>query len=556
MSYRPFRSIGRFLLAACAVSLGVTSLSAQSAPSTTAPTGANPSRVDVFLGYSYFGAHGQVKPSNIRYSSVDVGAIGSGAYYFSKYVGFEMIGVSHPNGQNDSLYTLSAGPIFRAPMQNFTLFAHGLAGGGKLGGPNNEAPALLEHEPTMWGPTLTVGGGMDYDLPFFNHKFGLRLFEADYRYIHEDYGPVATIPTGGVLGGRANLSGVDLSTGLLMHFGHIIPPPPITYACSLTAPTGTIYPGDPVTITGTVGAANPKKTVVYSWSSPDAGAVSGTSNVVTIDTKTLAPATYTVKGHVSEGNKPGEMADCSVPFTITPFAPPTIGCSANPSTVNSGDSSTITSNGVSPQNRPLTYSYSATAGSISGNTSTATLTTTGVAPGVITVTCNVVDDKGQTASQQTTVTVAGPTATPPAPSVTSLCTITFGKKGQPLARVDNEAKACLDDIALNAQRDSTAKLAIIGTETKAEMGKRGSEHLAAQRAVNTKAYLVDDKGVDASRIMVFTGTDDTQAAATKLIPVGATPDMSGDTPVDESAVKAQARKPLGAAPAKKRHHKK
>ncbi len=62
MVYRPFRHIGRFGLAACAVSLGVASLSAQTAPSTTAPVGPNPSRMDIFTGFSYFGAHGQVKP--------------------------------------------------------------------------------------------------------------------------------------------------------------------------------------------------------------------------------------------------------------------------------------------------------------------------------------------------------------------------------------------------------------------------------------------------------------------------------------------------------------
>ena len=108
------------------------------------------------------------------------------------------------------------------------------------------------------------------------------------------------------------------------------------------------------------------------------------SNVASIDTKALSAGTYTVKGHVSQGMKPGQFADCSATFTVTAFQPPTVGCSANPSTVNVGDPSTITANGVSPQNRPLTYSYSATAGSISGNTSTATLsTTTGVAPGTI-----------------------------------------------------------------------------------------------------------------------------------------------------------------------------
>jgi hypothetical protein len=550
MSYRPFRNIGRFLLAACAVSLGVTSLSAQSAPSTTAPSGANPSRVDVFMGYSYFGAHGQVKPANIRYSSIDEGAIGSVAYYFNKYVGGEFVFNAHPDGQNDGFYNASVGPIFRAPMQNFTLFAHGLVGGGKLGGPNSEIPAAFEHEPYTWGATIAVGGGMDYDIPYFNHRFGLRLFEADYRYIHASFGPSVSIPTPGVLGGRANLGGAELSTGILMHFGHILPPPPIVYVCALTTPTGDIFPGDPVTITGTATMLNEKKSTTYTWTS-DSGPVTSTSNVVIVDTKALSAGTYTVKGHVTQGPKIYQNADCTQQFIVKAFLPPTVGCSANPSTVNVGDSSTITASGMSPQNRPLTYSYSSTAGSISGNTSTATLTTTGVAPGVITVTCNVVDDKGQTASQTTTVTVAAPPPPPAVISTTSLCTINFDRDAKRPARVDNEAKACLDDIALNAQRDSTAKLALTGSA--ASTAKNGPK-LAAERAVNTKAYLVSEKGIDASRISVYTSTTDGNTVTTTLIPTGATPDMTSMTVVDETVVVAQPRN----APVVKhhKHHKK
>ncbi len=547
MSYSPLRSIGRCLLAASAVSLGVASLSAQTAPSTTAPSGPNPSRIDLFAGYSYFGAHGQVKPANIRYSSVDYGAIGSGAYYFNKYAGMELTYIGNPDGQNDGLHAGYLGPIFRAPMQNFTLFAHGGAGGVRIGGPNNDTPAAFEHEPYTWGVGLYAGGGMDYDLPFFNHRFGIRLFQADYRYIHSDFGPAVSVPTGGPLGGRANIGAAELSTGILMHFGHIIPPPPITDACSVTAPTGTIYPGDAVTVTGTAMNLNPKKDATYAWTS-DGGTVTGTSNVAAVNTSTLSAGTYTVKGHVSQGNKPGQMADCSAQFTVTPFAPPTIGCSANPSTVNPGDPSTITANGVSPQNRPLTYSYSSTAGSISGNTSTATLTTTGVAPGTITVTCNVVDDKGQTASQMTTVTVAS--TAPPVINTTSLCTISFDRDTKRPTRVDNEAKACLDDIAINAQRDPQAKLAIAGSSAADE---KMADHKAAERAVNEKDYLVKEKGIDASRISVYTSTAGTKSSATTLIPTGANFDTTGLTPVDESAVKAQ---PRTAAPAHRRHHKK
>jgi hypothetical protein len=557
MSYRPFRNIGRFLLAACAVSALSVSMNAQTAPS----TGPNPSRVDIFLGYSYFGAHGRVQPAGIPYSSVDLGAIGSGAYYFNKYVGGEVLAISNPNGQNDGLFGAYAGPIFRLPMSNYTLFAHGLAGGVRLGGPNSEVPAVFEHEPYQWGAGLMAGGGMDYDLPFFHHMFGLRLFEADYRYTHADFGPSTTVPTGGVLGGRANLSGAELSSGLLLHYGHIIPPPPVTYACAVTAPTGTIYPGDAVTITGTATNLLPKKDATYTWTS-DAGPVSGSSNVASIDTKSLSAGSYTVKGHVSQGMKPGQFADCSVPFTVTAFQPPTISCSANPSTVNSGDPSVITAVGMSPQNRPLTYSYSATAGTISGNTGSATLATTGVAPGTtITVTCNVVDDKGQTASQTTTVMLNNPP--PPAPPTTkALCSITFDKDKRRPTRVDNEAKACLDDIALTAQRDATAKLAVTGnsepvkvkgksTPKKEEMATKEALKMAEERAVNTKEYLVVDKGLDASRISVYTGTAGTNSASTTIIPAGATLDLTGLTPVDETAVKAIPRKALG-----EKHHKK
>ena len=241
------------------------------------------------------------------------------------------------------------------------------------------------------------------------------------------------------------------------------------------------------------------------------------------------------------------MADCSAPFTIKPFEPPTISCSANPSTVNPGDSATVTASGMSPQNRPLTYSYSASSGSVSGSTGSATLSTAGAAPGTITVTCNVVDDKGQTASSTTTVTVMAPPP-PPKPTTQSLCSINFGRDKKRPARVDNEAKACLDDVSLNLQRSSDAKLAVIGNAgTKAKMASK----LAGERAVNTKEYLVNEKGIDASRVTVYSGSQDADTVTTTLIPAGATMDEAGATPVDESAVKAQPRKA-----AARKHHKK
>jgi outer membrane protein OmpA-like peptidoglycan-associated protein len=537
MVYRPLHSFGRFVLAACAVSLGAATLGAQTTPSAPAPVGPNLSRVDVFLGYSYYGAHGVLKPQGIAYSSIDEGGILSGAYYFDKFVGMEVSAVAHPDGKNDQLYVASAGPIVRFHQPGYTLFAHANAGGARFGGPNRNdesgGPSPVYYNPNVWGPTLAAGGGMDFDLPFFNNRFSLRLFQADYRWLHANYGPVNA--SGAPLGGRANIGAAELSSGIVTHFGSIVPPPPVTYSCAVSP--ANVFPGDPITVTGTAMNLNPKKTASYTWTA-DGGTVAGTSSTANIDTKSAGPGTYTVKGHVTEGNKPVEGADCTAQYTVKAFEPPTISCSASPSSLRPGDSSTITASAVSPQNRPLTYSYSSTAGSISGTSSSATLSTSGAAPGTITITCNVVDDKGQTASSTTTVSIAAPPA-PPKPMTSNLCSISFDRDPRRPARVNNEAKACLDDIALNLQRSSDAKVAVVGNGASTE--KKMATKLASERAINAKEYLVKEKGVDASRISVYTGTEDGKTVHTTLIPGGATLDSSSWSPVDESMPAPHAR---------------
>jgi outer membrane protein OmpA-like peptidoglycan-associated protein len=78
--------------------------------------------------------------------------------------------------------------------------------------------------------------------------------------------------------------------------------------------------------------------------------------------------------------------------------------------------SAINSNASSPAGRRLIYGYSASAGDISGNASSATLNTGGARPGTITATCNVADDRvpALTSSNTTAVLVQAPP--PPASS--------------------------------------------------------------------------------------------------------------------------------------------
>jgi hypothetical protein len=298
----------------------------------------------------------------------------------------------------------------------------------------------------------------------------------------------------------------------------------LNYSCSVNP--SSVFAGETIAVSGTAVNLNPAKAPVYTWTA-DGGTVTGTSSTGSIDTKNLAPGTYTLKGHVSEGDKASDNADCTASYVVKAIEPPTVSCTANPSSVNSGDPSTITAVGISPQDLSLTYSYSSSSGSISGSGTTATLITTGGVPaGPITVNCNLVDDKGQTASGTTSVTVVVPIA--PKPAVSELCSVSFARDARRPSRVDNEGKACLDQVALTLQNSPDAKLALVGN---AAGGERDSGKLAGQRAANTKAYLVSDKGIDSTRIAVYTGAQDGKSVSTILIPAGATFDATGDTPL-------------------------
>jgi len=165
------------------------------------------------------------------------------------------------------------------------------------------------------------------------------------------------------------------------------------------------------------------------------------------------------------------------------------------------------------------------------------------------VTCTVTDDKGQTASATAPVTIEAPYVAP-APVQSALCSLSFDKDKKRPTRVDNEAKACLDDVALTLQKQTDATAALVGESTAEEKTppkhmKKGAkeEDFAAQRAVNAKDYLVTEKGIDASRITVYTGTGNEKEVEDYLVPSGATFSLAGATPVT-GEVKPQARKPL------------
>jgi hypothetical protein len=91
----------------------------------------------------------------------------------------------------------------------------------------------------------------------------------------------------------------------------------------------------------------------------------------------------------------------------TPKGPPVAACSANPTSVYAGSNDTVAVhvNASSPESLPLTYSYTATGGTVDGTGPDARWNSSGVAVGSYTVNAKVDDGKGGTASCTTDVRV-------------------------------------------------------------------------------------------------------------------------------------------------------
>lgn len=84
-------------------------------------------------------------------------------------------------------------------------------------------------------------------------------------------------------------------------------------------------------------------------------------------------------------------------------------CASRVAAVAHGKATTISSTASSSQNRPLTYTYTSSSGSISGDGATGTLDTSGAQPGVATITCRVADDLGHIATSTSNVVIASST---------------------------------------------------------------------------------------------------------------------------------------------------
>jgi hypothetical protein len=306
---------------------------------------------------------------------------------------------------------------------------------------------------------------------------------------------------------------------------------PVTLSC--VAQPANVFPGEPVNVvSNSNGLKVGRKPPVYTWSSTG-GRIFGNGPEVRIETGGLAAGDYVVTGRLSTGRGAAQNAACTTAFRVTADVSPTVACSANPTKILPGGFATITTTAQSSVHRPLTYSYRASAGQITGTGVTATLAAADVSPGTITVRCNVVDDRGQASTSTVAVEVMTPSPPPlaPVPAARKLCSVSFERDHKRPVRVDNEGKACLDEIALQLTRDVDATLVIVGKHHASEVAQA-----AAERSLNVKQYMTAEKAIDPSRIQVRTGESTSRMVDDVLVPRGASWDPIGTTSFDPDQI--------------------
>lgn len=523
MKSLPARALLAALVSVCSLHVAYAQAMRQSAGELDHP------RVEVYTGYSYWHPI-EADINKHEFPDVMWGAEGSVTYFLKPWLGVIGQGGAHVDDIQGPEYTVGMGLQVQTNMHKFVPFAHALAGGVYLGGP------VLN--PNKWGFNGVAGVGLDW-IPSYRHPWlGVRLFQGDYQWNHVDYGPLF-VPAG-VLGGLAKNNTLAASSGLVFRFGGQ-PQVHMEAQMSCSADRVEVNEGEVVTVSGQVLGFDAMRAMQFSWATTGGRIVGPGGDAIRIETAGLPAGDYRVSGTALQGKR---IAQCNANFTVQRPQPPTVTCLANPASIGPGGSSVVTATGISPTNRPLVYTFSSSNGRVAtvGNTATvranagAALDAASPTQRQITVICTVQDDHALTGSTTITIPVtareeirSNPDLAP-LPLQSDMCSVSFARDRRRPARVDNEGKACLDAIALTMQRQQDSSLVVLG-----DHDAREGAALAAERAVNVKAYLTQEKGIDASRIQLRATDGGARQVQNIYLPVGSTFSTEGRV-VDETSV--------------------
>lgn len=479
-------------------------------------------KAEIFGGYAFLHPGVNVDGTSADLENVPEGWGAAATFNFARHFGLTADFGGHYRtfnttdhffgGDNIHLGTIMFGPHVEFRTGHFAVFGEGLFGIHRVAPQNVGISA-----DNAFGEA--VGGGLDAHV---SRHIDIRLAQVDF--IHAKH--TVTGPT------DISFNSIRYRAGVNFLLGVAPPGPPPGASCSVNP--SEVFAGQPISASASAQNFNPKRTLSYSWTA-SGGKISGKDSSASVDTTGMSPGSYTVGASITDGRK--GQASCQASFSIKerPKNPPQMSCSASPSSVRAGTPATITCDCSSPDNSPdypVTASisnWSATGGSISGSGNAATLDTTGASAGPITASATCTDSRGLSSRATASVNVEVP---PPPPQASKLNEIAFKRNS---ARVDNTAKAILDDVALRLQREADARAVIVGYADPKELK---SSTLAAQRAADAKEYLSKEKGIDPGRIETRTSSNGGMKADIYLVPAGATFDEPGTTVVTTPPTKA------------------
>src|SRR5271165_4387667 len=506
---------------------------------------------EIFAGYSWLHPNGY-GDLGFKVNDIVDGFDLSGTHYLPTLhnVGVLVDGSGHlHSSQGTGVGYILFGLQYKYHTDIFSPFVRGFVGMASL-------------SPDCCGGTrrnVAAGGGGGFDLTV-TPRFSIRIAQVDYIYSNYEQRFLS--------GHHTQWNSIRLAAGIVVNLGSYYNPP---LTCTASATPAEVFAPDPVSVTTTGTNFPPKHTLFYGWTANGGKLSPDNAQSATIDTTGVAPGSYSANSTITDPKlknhdsgvhsfagrpEPMKPAMCAANFTIKQPQPPVVSCSANPTTIAIGEPSTITMTATDPQGWPMTYSWSATGGQLSGSGTTSTLTATNADAGnTITVTGTATTNRPggnpETLSSSCTAQVNVPQV--------QKCTViedwgecTFEKNPKKPWRVDNDCKDTLDKLSLRLQQMPNGKLDIVGYTDEKEVVKE--QTLGSQRSVNIKYYLTTDgpTKVDAGRVQPRQGGTKGKATHFYFVPEG---NMCGGqleegTVVDETQVQPQSRN----APAPK-HHK-
>jgi outer membrane protein OmpA-like peptidoglycan-associated protein len=466
--------------------------------SSPAPAGdageGKPAKWEIFTGYSWMNSNSTITgfkrvgplpgtpvPETFELKDARGGFVVAGSYFFNKWFGLTVDTGAH-FGNNYDYDEALIGPTVRFPGEHLQPFIHALGGWTRLSPGNQDSNDVFG---------LAGGGGLD--LKVAKH-LNLRLIGADYIYAQHKFGA----------GNPKYVDNVRLSTGLVFLAG-VGEELPVSATCSVDK--AEVWAGEPVKASVAPRNFNAKHTLKYEWTT-NGGKVEGSGDTVTVNTTGVAEGqSYNVSVHVTDPKDKKAVASCQASFATKKRLPPTVSCSANPTTVVQGGSITIHSDASSPQGGPVTVAITSNCG-VTGQGTDAAVDTSSVQPGSCNVTCTVTDDHQLTASNTASFTVQPqPVKEIPKPPPTLTLRSVYFATAQPTPKNPNAGlvksqQDTLKGIAtefnqyLAVKPDATL---VLEAHADPRGGEAYNEKLTERRAARVKSFLVD-QGVPAASL--------------------------------------------------------